>query len=75
MAKVKNRLTVGSKVLVKTLSLSFSDYKNLAGEVREVHGEFAVVAIPRAKISAEDLSELKRDGDKALAQVKITDLV
>lgn len=74
MPKVKSKLVVGSKVLVKALNLSFSDYKNLAGEVVEIHSEFAIVAVPRSKISTEDLSELRRDGDRVLAKVKITNI-
>lgn len=74
MAKVKSKFEVGRKVLVKALSLAFSDYKNLSGEIVEVHDEFAIVAVPRTKISTEDLRDLRRDGDRALAKVKISNL-
>lgn len=75
MSKVKTKLVPGSKVLVKALSLSFSDYKNLDGVVSELHDEFAVVAVPRAKISTEDIRDLRRDGDSVLVKVKISNLV
>jgi len=40
-------LTKGRKVLVKRLSLAYSDYKNLPGEVIDIHGEYASVAVPK----------------------------
>ena len=74
MAKTKT-LKVGSKVLVTKVSLSFSDYKNLDGIVKDLHGEFAEVAVPKNKISAEDLRDLRKDGDSALIKVKVTNIV
>lgn len=68
------QLTIGKKVLVKSLSLAYSDYRNLAGEVVEVHGDFASVAIPRNKISVEDLRDLKKDQDCAIVHVKLSSL-
>lgn len=67
-------LKVGSKVLVTRISLSFSDYKNLDGVVTNLSGEFATVAVPKNKISAEDLRDLRKDGERALIKVKITNL-
>ena len=68
-------LTKGRKVLVKRLSLSFGDYKNIAGEIIEVHDEYASVVVPQNKISVEDLRDLKKVGDAgAIVSVKLTSL-
>lgn len=69
------QLTTGRKVLVKNLSLSYSDYKNLTGVVLEVHGEFASVAVPKNKFSVEDLRDLRKVGENAVVKVKLTSLV
>lgn len=76
MATTKSvRLTVGKKVLVKNVSLSFSDYKNLSGEVFSIHDDFVEVAVPKNKFSAEDLRDLRKDGDRALIKVKTANIV
>ncbi len=67
-------LTAGRKVLVLNLSLQYGDYRNLPGEVLEVNGDSAMVAIPRNKFSSEDLRELRKDGDNALLRVKLSNL-
>lgn len=68
------KLTTGRKVLVKNLSLSYSDYRNLPGEIIEVHGEFASVAVPKNKLSVEDLRDLKKINDDAVVKVKLTNI-
>ena len=68
------QVTIGRKVLVKNLSLTFSDYKNLPGEIIEVHGAFASVRIPKNKFSAEDLRDLKKIDDDAVVKVKLTSI-
>lgn len=75
MATKSVTLTVGKKVLVKNVSLSFSDYKNLSGEVISIHDGFAEVAVAKNKFSAEDLRDLRKDGERALVKVKITNIV
>ena len=68
------RLKVGQKVLVKIINLAYADYKNLDGTVVEVDGEFVRVAVPRKKIFAEDLLELRKTSDKAFIRVKASAL-
>ena len=68
------QITIGRKVLVKNLSLSYSDYRNLDGEILEVHGDFASVAVAKKKISVEDLRELRIIEDKAVVKVKLTSI-
>jgi len=67
-------LTKGRKVLVKRLSLAYSDYKNLPGEVVDIHGEYASVAVPRKLFSEEDQRDLKHLDGNALVSVKLTNL-
>ena len=67
-------LKVGSKVLVLKVSLSFSDYRNLDGVVTNLHDGFAEVAVPKNKLSTEDLRDLRKDGERALIKVKVTNL-
>lgn len=66
---------VGQKVLVKNVSLSFSDYKNLNGEIVSIHNDFVEIAIPRNKFSAEDLRDLRKDNVNAFVKVKISSIV
>lgn len=68
------QVTIGRKVLVKNLSLSFSDYKNLPGEILEVHGEFASVLVAKNKFSTEDLRDLKKIDDNAVVKVKLSSI-
>lgn len=68
-------LTTGRKVLVKNISLSYSDYKNLPGEIIEVHGDYASVAVPKNKLSVEDLRDLCKTADTAIVKVRLTNLV
>lgn len=76
MATTKSvRLVVGKKVLVKNVSLSFSDYKNLSGEIISIHNGFVEVAVPKNIFSAEDLRDLRRDGENALIKVKAVNIV
>lgn len=70
-------VTKGQKVLVKNLSISFSDYRNLAGEVLDVEGEIVRVAVDRNKISTEDLRDLRKDknANRVVVSVKSNNLV
>jgi hypothetical protein len=68
------KITVGRKVLVKNLSLSYSDYRNLDGEVMEVHGDYASVAVAKKKISVEDLRDLRLIEDRAVVKVKLANI-
>ena len=68
-------LTKGRKVLVKKLSLAYSDYKNLPGEVVDIHGEYASVAVSKKLFSEEDQRDLKHLGGNALVSVKLENLV
>lgn len=70
----KTKLAAGCKVLVKNLSLAYSDYKNLPGAILEVHGEFASVLVPKNKLSEEDLRELRKVEENAVVKVKLTSL-
>jgi hypothetical protein len=67
-------LTKGRKVLVKKLSLSYSDYKNLPGVVVDIHGEYASVAVPGKMFSVEDQRDLKHLDGNALISVKLSNL-
>ena len=67
-------LTKGRKVLVKKLSLAYSDYRNLPGVINDVHGEYASVAVPKKMFSVEDQRELKHQDGNALVSVKLTNL-
>ena len=69
-----NRFAIGQKVLVKSLSLEYSDYKNIDGEVTDVDGDYCRVSIPCKKICLEDLRELRKAGDRAFVRVKVTSL-
>lgn len=64
------KLTVGQKVLVTRLSLQYSDYKNLAGNVAAVDGDYVRVSIPVKKIFKEDLEELRKSGTRVFVRVK-----
>ncbi len=68
------QVTIGRKVLVKNLSLAYSDYRNLPGEILEVHGEYASVTVPQKKLSVEDLRDLKKIDDKAVVKVKLSSI-
>ena len=72
---MSTRLVVGQKVLVTGLSLQYSDYVNLDGEVVSLDGGYVRVAILKKKIFAEDLEELRKSGDKAFIRVKTKQVV
>ena len=68
------QFNIGQKVLVKRLSLEYSDYLNLSGEITDMDDDFISVAIPAKKICLEDLRELRKAGSKAFIRVKATAL-
>jgi len=71
------KITKGQKVLIKNLSLSFSDYKNIDGNIIDVDGDLATVSIPRSKIASEDLRDLRKDkvADRMIVKVRTSNIV
>ena len=64
------KIKVGQKVLIATLVLQYSDYKNIDGVISEIDEDFVRVAIPKNKLFVEDEKELQKEGDTVIVRVK-----
>jgi len=63
-------LQKGSKVIIKSISLEYSDYQNIRGEVIEIEGDLIKVTVPIKSFSEEDERELLHENGFVFVKVK-----